>query len=362
MAKNKLKRWALITLSAIALMVVVGAVGLHYAVRQLKSQVEQALGPESEIEAIALGWSAIEIRGVRIRAPKGWPAADALRARRIIIAPDLRALVSANVEVKHITVEEAYVSVLRARDGRLRVVPSLLEAKGAKITAPPVSIRTIELRGGVLELFDATVRQPAHKVRLQQLQATIEDLHVPDLAGRTHIRIDGVIPGAQHRGTLAIRGWTELSSKDSEIATTLRGVDLVAFEPYLVKASETGVRRGTLDLDLKSTVRRNVLKAPGTLTLTNLELASGGGVMNTFMGVPRDAVISVLRNRDGKIRIQFTLEGNLSDPKFSLNESFSRRMASSLGETLGVSVEGLARGVGNAARGVGDAVMKLFGQ
>ncbi|HSQ04414.1 MAG TPA: DUF748 domain-containing protein, partial [Burkholderiales bacterium] len=210
--------------------------------------------------------------------------------------------------------------------------------------------------------FDATVRQPAHKVRLQQLHATIEDLHVPDLAGRTRINIDGVIPGAHHRGVLSIHGWAELSSRDSEIATTLRGVDLIAFEPYLVKASETGVRRGTLDLDLKSTVRRNVLRAPGTLTLTDLELASGGGAVNTFMGVPRDAVIAALRNRDGKIRLQFTLEGNLNDPKFSLNESFARRMASSLGETLGVSVEGLARGVGNAARGVGDAVMKLFGQ
>jgi uncharacterized protein DUF748 len=361
-AKIKLKRWIVIAVAIAAGSAVVVSLGLHFAAQQLKSKIEQALGPESEIESIALGWSAIEIRSVRIKGPKAWPAADTLRARRIVIEPDLRALVSASIRVKRITVEDAYVSVLRARDGRLRLVPSLLEAQSAKITAPPVNIHAIELRGGVLEFFDATVRQPAHRVRLHQLQATIEDLNAPDLAGRTQIRIDGVIQGVHHQGTLSVRGWSELSNKNSEIATTLRGVDLVAFEPYLVKASETGVRRGKLDLVLNSTVRKNVLRAPGTLTLTDLELASSGGALNTFMGMPRDAVIAALRNRDGKIRIQFTLEGNLNDPKFSLNESFARRMASSLGETLGLSVEGLARGVGNAARGVGEAVMKLFGQ
>ncbi len=160
----------------------------------------------------------------------------------------------------------------------------------------------------------------------------------------------------------AVRGWAEIASKDSEIATRLHGVDLVAFEPYLVKASETGVRRGALDLELKSTVRKNALRAPGTITLSNVELVSRGGTFNTFMGMPRTAFIGALKNRNGQITVKFALEGNLADPKFSLNESFARHIASSIGETLGVSVEGLARGVGDAARGVGGAVMKLFGK
>jgi len=365
MAASTLKRKLLIVIAVIAAIGVAGAIGLHFAAQALKIRVEQALGPESEVGAITVGFSAIEVSGVRIRGPKGWPAADTLRARRIVIVPDLRDLLSAQVHVERITVEDAYVSVLRARDGRLRLLPSLLDAKKETKTASagvPVTIGTVELKDGVLELYDATVRQPAHRVRLEQLQATIEDLHVPDLTGRTQMRINGVIKGARRNGTLAIRGWAELSSRDSEIATQLRGVDLVALEPYLVKTSETGVRRGTLDLDLKSTVRQQTLRAPGTLTLADLELASGGGALDTFMGVPRDAVLATLKNRDGRIVLQFMLEGNLGDPKFSLNESFARRMASSLGETLGVSVEGLARGVGSAARGIGDTVMKLFGQ
>lgn len=367
MIGSKLKRWTLIVVAAVVVLAAVGAVGLHFATKALKGQVEQALGPESEVGEIAVGWSAIELHRLRIKGPKGWPAEDALRARRIVIVPDLRALLSAKVRVNRITVEEGYLSVLRSREGRLRLVPSLLEKRAKEAdktgsTAATVSVGTIELRDSVLEFFDASVRQPAHKLRLEQLQAGVEGLQVPELSGRTQIRLEGVVKGVQRNGTLSIRGWAEIASKDSEIATKLRGVDLIAFQPYLIKASETGVRRGTLDLDLKSAVRKNALHAPGTLTLTGLELASSEGAFGTFMGMPRQAVVAALKNRNDQITMRFTLEGNLNDPKFSLNEGFALRVGSGIAESLGVSIEGLARGVGSATKGIGDTIRGLFGK
>ena len=151
-------------------------------------------------------------------------------------------------------------------------------------------------------------------------------------------------------------------TKDSEIATSLRGVDLVALQPYLIKANEAGVRRGSLDLDLKSTVRKNVLKAPGKLTLTGLELASSGGTLGTFMGMPRQVVVNALKNRKDQITMRFTLEGNLNDPKFSLNEDLAHRIGAGVADSLGVSIEGLARGVGGATKGIGDSIRGLFGK
>jgi hypothetical protein len=243
----------------------------------------------------------------------------------------------------------------------LHLLPSLLEKRGKSGgAAPEVTIGSIELRDSALEFFDATVRQPAHKIRLEQLQASVDDLHIPDLKGRTRIELNGVVKGIQRNGKLSIKGWAELATKNSEITTRLQGVDLVALQPYLIKASETGVKRGSLDLDLKSTVRNNRLKAPGTVTLNGLELASSEGAMGTFMGVPRSLVISALKNRNDQIKVQFVLEGNLNDPQFSLNESFAKRMATSVAEGLGISIEGLTRGIGSAAQGFGDAVKKLF--
>jgi hypothetical protein len=362
MNHNKLKRAAIIVVAVLGVSAAAVMIGLHFATKELKSQVEQALGAESEVQEIVVGLSSIELRGIRIRAPKGWPAQDTLRAERVVIKPDLAGLASARLHVSQIVVEQAYMSVLRSRDGRLRLLPSLLEKRGSsRGTAPEVTIGSIELRDSALDFFDATVRQPAHKIRLEQLQASVDDLHLPGLKGRTGIQLNGVVKGVQRNGKLSIKGWAELASKNSEITTKLQGVDLVALQPYLIKASETGVKRGALDLDLKSTVRNNRLHAPGTVTLNGLELANGDGAMGTFMGVPRTLVIAALKNRNEQIEVQFTLEGNIDDPQFSLNESFSKRMAASVAETLGISIEGLTRGVGSAAQGLGNAVKKLFG-
>src|SRR4051812_43055263 len=101
MNKN-MKRALLISAAAIAVAGVAAAVGLHLAATALKNQVEQALGADSEVAEITVGWSSIEARGVRIRAPKGWPTEDALRAERVLVTPDLRSLFSAQARVSRI--------------------------------------------------------------------------------------------------------------------------------------------------------------------------------------------------------------------------------------------------------------------
>lgn len=362
MAGSRARRVALVLATALVLLALAGAAGLHFATQALKSKIEAALGPASEVGAIRVGFSAIEIESLRVKAIPGWPAEDQLRARRIVVVPELADLLSARVRLSRITVEDAYLAVLRTREGRLRILPSLLEREkaGDKGEAGvPVAIATVELKGGVLELFDATVRTPPHKVRLEELQARIEGIRLPELTGKTQLAIDGKVRGVQRNGSLALKGWLEIASRNSELSLNLKSVDMLALQPYLIKAAETGVKKGSLDLVLKSAVKDNRLHAPGTLTLAGLELANSG---NTFMGVPRQAVVGALKGRDGVIAVSFTLEGNLSDPRFSLNENLAMRLGSSVAQTLGISVEGLARGVGDAASGVGGAMRKLFGK
>jgi hypothetical protein len=128
-------------------------------------------------------------------------------------------------------------------------------------------------------------------------------------------------------------------------------VDLVALQPYLLKVNEAGVKRGTLDLSLDATVKAKRLHAPGRVTLTGLELASGGGVLATFGGVPRQAVLAAME-RDGRIEVGFTLEGRLDDPAFSINDNLATKLAGGLAETLGVSLGGVVEGVGSVIKGL----------
>lgn len=369
---GRAKRYAIIAAVTLVLLVALLLVGAHFATQALKEKVEQALGPTGEVREMVVGLTAIELRGVRIRAPQGWPAGDTMRAERVVVVPDLRDLLSAKVRVQRITIESAYLSILRTREGRVRLVPSLLETaagkpdKGADKSGKkeaggvPVSINTIELRDGVVEFFDASIRQPAHKLRLEQINANIGNLSLPGLGGRISLAVDGIVKGVQRDGKLNLNGWLELADKNSQLSTKLRGVDMVAFQPYLLKSAETGVRKGSLDLDLSSEVRKNIMHAPGTITLSGLELEPGAGPFETFMGMPRSAILATMKNKKDQINVQFALDGDLGDPKFSLNGSFLKQVGSTIAQTLGISIEGLVRGVGEAPGGITNALKNLF--
>src|SRR5713101_963787 len=381
MAAGKGKRWALIALVVLAVLIAGGIVGFRVAVGALKGKVVDALGPESEIRDIRVGWSSVDLAELRIKGPKGWPAADTLRAERVVVVPSLRSVLSRHIGVQSITIFRPYLSALRTKDGQLQVVPSLLagpagqaQAAGSPAPAAPrtVTLGRITLRDGVLEFFDATVTQPPLKIRLEQIRATLRDMVVPTLTGKTRLDLAGVLKGVQRDGAATIAGWVEFATKDSSVKTTLRSVDLVALQPYLIKAPETGVQKGTLDLDLQSDVSKGRLMAPGKLTISGLELAPAEGAFATFMGVPREAVVASLKNKHNKIAVNFVLEGDVNHPQFSLNETLTTRLASSMAESLGVSLGGVAKGVGalgqsgveaagKAAKGVGNSVQRLFG-
>lgn len=362
------RRRALIFLAVILALAALAAGGLHAGARMLRGQVLQALGPNSEIGAIRLRWNAVEIEGLRIRAPAGWPAGDELRAARIRVEPDLRGLLSRRIRISAITVHQGYLSLLRTGNGRLRLLPSLLEKPTAATessTLPTIEIGRVELVDNAIEFFDASIRKPPHRIRLERLQATVEGLSLPALDGRSKLDVQGVLKGVKGDGTVSIQGWFEVSSKDSVIETRLRKVDLLALQPYLIRAADTGVKRGTLDLDLTSSVKRKRLHADGKVTLSSLELDEGAGAV---MGLPRKAMVSLMQDRNRKIAIRFALDGNLDDPKFKLNESLAARVGAALAESLGVSFEGIAKGagsvgsaVGAAAQGVGKAIKGLFG-
>ncbi len=353
---NRRKLWIVVSIAAVGLIV-----GYRVAASALKSQVQAALGPESTIESIGVGFGGVTVTGLHIKAPPGWPAAETLSTERLTISPSLLAALTGRLRVSSITVEKPYLSVLRTRDEKLRLLPSLLEtkpapAKAQKSAPPQVSVGEIRLKDGVVEFFDASVRRPAHKIRLEQIDLTIEDVVVPALDTKTEIDFSGVLKGVKQDGKIEVDGWAEIASRDSSIKTQLRDVDLIALQPYLVKASEAGVKRGTLDFDIKADVRKKQLNAPGKLVISHLELASGGG-LGTFMGMPRDAVLFFLKDKNDRIDIDFALKGDINNPSFSLNEAFATQVASAMAGVVGISITGVAEAIG----GVGQKGVETIG-
>lgn len=327
--------------------------GLRVAAQRLEAVLQEALGPRASIAAVSLGWYGVELRGLRLRAAPGWPAEDELRAERVRLSPSLASLWSPHWKIRRVEIEQGYLSLLRTRQGRLRLLPALLERPGAGGAGEPlgVDIAQVELSGATIDFYDASVRQTPHRLRLEALDAAVGPLAWPALDSPTDIELQARLKGPQRDGTLSISGWLTAATRDASLKAAVRGVDLVALQPYLLKVNEGGVRRGTLDLTLDAAVKAQRLQAPGRLTLTGLELAGGGGLLSTFAGVPRQAVLAAMQ-RDGRIEFNFTLDGRLDDPAFSINDNLATRLAGGLAETLGVSLGGVVEGVGGVIKGL----------
>ncbi|HEX2387227.1 MAG TPA: DUF748 domain-containing protein [Candidatus Binatia bacterium] len=368
-----MKKIALVTGSIILVVLLAAAVGFHFAVAKLKDRVVAALGAGSELKALNVHWSSIEMVALRAPAPKGWPTARTLEAERITLVPSLRSLLSNDVKIASVEIERPYISAYRT-PGKIGLVPTLLhtrETPDPKASARTVTIDRIAVHDGVMEIYDATVGQKVVKTRLEAIEATVKGVVAPVLSDKAEFVIDAIVKGTRRDGKAKVTGWVAQRGRDSSSRIVLDGLDLVSLQPYLARKGDVRVERGNFDLDLKSEVRNNQLDGKGKVVIRELQLGQSGGFAGTFMGVPRNAVLNSLKDHNGAIDLDFTLKGDLSHPTFSLNEALSTRIAAGLAGQLGVSVKGLVEGVGGlgqkgvegvgqTAGGIGAAIKDIF--
>ena len=375
-----MKRWHIALLAVVILLGTSIVIGYQLGVRLLQDRIVAALGPGSSIAELKVNWFSLDVFGVTIAAPKDWPTGRTFRAARVRIIPSLRTLLTDQIHISSIVFEEPYVSVMRT-SGKWVIFPGLTETREGKKNAEAsransspraVTISKIELQDGVVELFDATVSRPPLKTRLERVGAVIRNVTAPSLQTRTHIESAAIVKGIRRDGRARVSGWVGPNRGDSSSQITLDAVDLVSLQPYLVKIGEAQVRKGTLDLRLNSDIRASRLDGKGKIIIRDLEFAPSRGYLETFMGIPRSALINFLKNNENAIDVDFVLTGDTSNPSFSINEAIATRVAMGMAAELGVSIRGLAedfgtlgrRGVEGAAgvaEGVGSVVRGLFG-
>jgi Domain of Unknown Function (DUF748) len=375
-----MKRWHIALLAVVILLSTSIVIGYQLGVRLLQDRIVAALGAGSSVAELKVNWFSLDVFGVTIAAPKDWPTGRTFRAARVRIIPSLRTLLTDQIHISSIVFEEPYVSVMRT-SGKWVIFPGLTEAREGKKNAEAsranfspraVTISKIELQDGIVELFDATVSRPPLKTRLERVGAVIRNVTAPSLQTRTHIESAAIVKGIRRDGRARVSGWVGPNRGDSSSQITLDAVDLVNLQPYLVKIGEGQVRKGTLDLRLNSDIRANRLDGKGKIIIRDLEFAPSRGYLETFMGIPRSALINFLKNNENAIDVDFVLTGDTSNPSFSINEAIATRVAMGMAAELGVSIRGLAEdfgtlgrrsveGAAGVAEGVGSVVRRLFG-
>jgi hypothetical protein len=374
MAGSKGQRAAIWAIGVVVAIGVIAVGGWFFVVHEMKQRIVETLGPFGSVEEIDVGLSQITLSRVRLRGPTGWPTADAMRAERIVLELDMRAALRNRVHLRNVSVDNYYLSIFRSADGRVRMLPNLQQSareadakpndEATKHANEEKLIDHVSFERGTMEFFDASVRTPPYCVLIGDSRATVDHVHLPALTDRTMLSMTGSIKGPSHTGAVSFGGWMVIATKDSQTRTTLRSVDISTLDPYLLKkaGAKDIVTGGTIDLTLDATVRDYHIHAPGTVVLNHLQLSEGSSPLDTFLSIPTKAAIAALKDRRDQIKLDFVLDGDLRDPKFSLNESLSKKLAAGFAKALGVSAEGVAKGAGETVKGIGNALMNLLGK
>jgi hypothetical protein len=349
--------------AGLVLFCVAALVGYRVLTRTIHTCLLAVLGPEASVDGVEVGLRHVTVNNLRITR-KGVSAP--LTVHRIVVTPSLRSLPTGRIRLSSVELERPEVVIAIRPNGSVELplalpAPAQGTPRGCRVAQ--VAISEVLVHDGRMELIDRTVRGPPVRLPLEQVQAKVQQLAVPLAPGKSPLEFEGVLRGKKVDGRVRLSGWVDPTTQDASVKAALRSIDLTLLGPYLLTVQEAKVDRGRLDMDLDFQVRRRKVHAPGKVTISDLQLRSTPGLLNSFMGVPRQGVVNLLKSRDGKIELAFLVEGDLNDPRFKLQQSFVTAMATGLAEQLGVSVKGVGSGVvglgKKGAEAVGDTAQQL---
>ncbi|WP_165106072.1 DUF748 domain-containing protein [Caballeronia sp. SBC2] len=340
-------------------------------VHDLKLQVAELLGPNGSAEHIEVGFFTVTLTGIELRAPREWPTKDLFRAEHAVFKLDWHTLLTPRVHAEYVFVNQYYLSVVRARNGGLRVLPRFTpEEREADGQSPAAARRAnadklidhIVFRNGTVELVDEAIRKPPYRIVITNAGGEAHHLRLPDLTEPTTIELSGSLHGPSHEGTLSSKGSITFANSDSRLQTHLRNVDITLFDPYLIKegGSTAKARSGTIDLVLDTTIQNGRIHAPGSVVLKNLQLAQSENAGDTIAAVPAKSAVAALKDPSGTIKLKFELDGNLRDPHFSLTQSVGAEIMKGFPSAVASGASGIAKGATQAVEGIGRKLGSLF--
>jgi hypothetical protein len=349
---------------------------VKYANRIIKGELERRLGKAFSIERIDLKWGHVEATGIKLKDKDGKEVA---RVESLSARADFMQFLRKEYVISSLTIKSPYLFVEVDHKGAL--VSPILPVEGKPTvpatkketpkTAPaPLTITHLRIEDGAIDYLDGKPHAPA-LTKVREISLDARDIRVPFPDGFTRYDLSARIPGNRGAGSVKSNGKIGLKTMDMECVGEVRGLDITNFKPYFQKDADVNITRGFLDVDLHIKVESRKLYAPGKAVLKDVEFTSLPGAKNRFMGVPLSLVVLFLKRSGDQIPVNFTLQGDLDNPKVNIRENFVNSLSQGIASKLGLSLMGMgqsmvtvgsagAKGVGSGVKGIGNGLKRVF--
>jgi hypothetical protein len=380
MATSGEKKLKVFLIVVIAFVVILGgsvALLVKYANKIIKGEMESRLGKAFSIERIDLKWGRVEAVGIKLKNAAG---KEVIKVGDLSVKADFMGLLRKQYIISSVAIKDAYMFVEIDNKGNIVnpvLPPELMPSKPAKgekpkQPVPPITIKKIEIINSSIDYLDRKTPVTPVLTKLRNVDFVIKDVSVPFIDTFSNYVLSANIPGNMSTGTIKSNGKIKFKTKDMNLKTDLRKLDITSLKPYFQKESPVNITKGFLDLDMNVKVVSQKIHAPGMATLKDLEFASGSGIGSKFMGVPLSLVVASLKKSNNEIPVNFVIEGDLNNPKFDLKENLMGKISVAMAEKLGLPIKGITEAVAGAAgekgaekvgsgiKGIGENLKNIF--
>lgn len=349
--------------TAIAVLLILAALAgvlAFAAIRIAEQRISSMLGPRGQVGDVRVGWRLVVLTDVRVPGASGQAGAS---AKRVVLEPEWPAFLRHEAVFDSVVVEGFDFAVVRGAEGELQIAPALRAALqagagGAKSRGDgTIRIAELILRDGRLDFEDAAVSKPPHRIPFKNVQARLSPVSVPGDGARSDMAFSGALEDNRNgESTVHAQGWLQIGGTDADMKVAVRNMDIRYAAPYLSETEAASLTGGAMDLDMRTRIANRELLATGSVALRGLAFSGDG----TLFSLPRRAVLAAIKDKSGAMRFEFSLQGSLDNPKFSVRRGFAAQVAQGFGRAIGVGAEGAAEGVTGAVKELGNALSDLL--
>ncbi len=177
---------------------------------------------------------------------------------------------------------------------------------------PKVEVGRVVIAGGDFSFEDRAI-EPHVRMAITQFGGTVAGLSSANLA-KADVDLHGTVDGT---GPVAITGKLDPfgAVRSIDLKVDFKNVDLLPVSPYAGKFAGFELARGQLVVDVKVTIVDRKLDSANVITLNQFTF---GAATNSpeATGLPVRLGVALLKDTDGRIIIDFPVQGSLDDPDF----------------------------------------------
>ncbi len=255
-----------------------------------------------------LKWEALQLSGMRVGVN---PASVAIRDvslsglySRVVVNAD------GTLNLQEIVRKEPPVPGADNAATPTAALPAAPPPTGKK----PVAIDTVTLQGGTILFTDRHVH-PSYTAKLEEVGGRVsglssEETKMADVLLRG--RLDNHAP-------LEITGRINPLRDDLfvDLKVDFKDIDLSPMTPYSGRYAGYAIEKGKLSLGLKYLIVKKKLDAGNTVFIDQLNFGEKVESPDATK-LPVRLAVALLKDRNGEIRLDLPVTGNLDDPKFSV--------------------------------------------